>query len=747
MRLEQPHVVRLEARPANAEGTGAVSVRELVRSALRMRPDRIIVGEVRGGEALDMLQACNTGHDGSLSTVHANSPDDALARIETLALGADVLLPLPAIRRQLMSAIDAIVQVRRGPRRAARDRRGWRSSAWDAAPTTRALLDAPDERLVAVRGAGPARPAHRDRPRPGVARVHGRDRRRSSGCTLALFVRAAARRYAVADRLRSDRARTSSADAGVAARSRGARPRRRRDRGGARVARYRRGRGPTLVAGVVGLGFGGPQIAVGLVGLVVVGAPGRGAHDARAPSAAASRSRYRRRSSSWRRSCGRAAPSRPRSGRSRRGESALAPDMAAHRYAGTARRVGRSRHWPRGRQERGVAGVDASAGALAMCSTVGGRSADALDGLATSLRDRLGVAAEARALSSQARMSAFVVGGAPVVYIAWSAVVDPHALHVLTGTLFGRVCLVRGSGSGRRSARGGCAASCAAGVDRDRPARNGLGRDRDAAVRSRSPADSRPPTVRSASRRGADAVRTRRGARSRGLGRGSRSSRRSARSAACCAVPGDRAGERRVDDELARQVAVAVDLVGVGVAAGHTPYLAVAARRPLVAAARRIASSTRPCGRARSGQSFDDALREMGRRSPATRGLADTLRTSARLGSPAAPALVAARIRTARRLTAPRRSSGPDRSGPPLLPARGLHPARLCAPHRGAGGRRRHHPLTRPAFPAFVFARVACVRRPWEVVRVALISNALLLVACAAPIVRSRARAPPNTRS
>ena len=89
-------------------------MRDLVRSALRMRPDRIIVGEVRGGEALDMLQACNTGHDGSLSTVHANSPDDALARIETLALGADVPLPLPAIRRQLVSAIDAIVQVRRG---------------------------------------------------------------------------------------------------------------------------------------------------------------------------------------------------------------------------------------------------------------------------------------------------------------------------------------------------------------------------------------------------------------------------------------------------------------------------------------------------------------------------------------------------------------------------------------------------------------------------------------------------------
>ncbi len=112
--LRQPHVVRLEARRANAEGAGAVEVRDLVRAALRMRPDRLIVGEVRGGEALDMLQACNTGHDGSLSTVHANSPADALARLETLALFAGVALPLVAVRAQIASAIDAVVQVTRG---------------------------------------------------------------------------------------------------------------------------------------------------------------------------------------------------------------------------------------------------------------------------------------------------------------------------------------------------------------------------------------------------------------------------------------------------------------------------------------------------------------------------------------------------------------------------------------------------------------------------------------------------------
>jgi pilus assembly protein CpaF len=111
--LPQPHVVRLEARPANAEGVGAVPVRALVRTALRMRPDRLIVGEVRGGEAIDMLQALNTGHDGSLSTVHANGPLAALARLETLAMLGGVALPLSAIRAQVAAAIDAVVHVAR----------------------------------------------------------------------------------------------------------------------------------------------------------------------------------------------------------------------------------------------------------------------------------------------------------------------------------------------------------------------------------------------------------------------------------------------------------------------------------------------------------------------------------------------------------------------------------------------------------------------------------------------------------
>ena len=114
LRLQREHVVRLEARPANAEGAGAVSVRDLVRNALRMRPDRIIVGEVRGAEALDMLQAMNTGHEGSLSTCHANSPADALRRLETMVLTGSVALPLAAVREQLSSAVDLVVQVARG---------------------------------------------------------------------------------------------------------------------------------------------------------------------------------------------------------------------------------------------------------------------------------------------------------------------------------------------------------------------------------------------------------------------------------------------------------------------------------------------------------------------------------------------------------------------------------------------------------------------------------------------------------
>ena len=113
LKLPQEHVVILESRPANLEGKGAITIRDLVRNCLRMRPDRIVVGECRGGEALDMLQAMNTGHDGSLSTLHANTPRDALSRLETMVLMAGMDLPLRAIRDQVVSAVNVIVQIAR----------------------------------------------------------------------------------------------------------------------------------------------------------------------------------------------------------------------------------------------------------------------------------------------------------------------------------------------------------------------------------------------------------------------------------------------------------------------------------------------------------------------------------------------------------------------------------------------------------------------------------------------------------
>ncbi|HCE1574571.1 TPA: CpaF family protein [Vibrio parahaemolyticus] len=113
LQLQQPHIVRLETRQASVEGTGEITARDLVINALRMRPDRIIVGECRGGEAFEMLQAMNTGHDGSMSTLHANTPRDAIARVESMVMMATASLPLEAIRRTIVSAVDLIVQVRR----------------------------------------------------------------------------------------------------------------------------------------------------------------------------------------------------------------------------------------------------------------------------------------------------------------------------------------------------------------------------------------------------------------------------------------------------------------------------------------------------------------------------------------------------------------------------------------------------------------------------------------------------------
>jgi len=113
LRLRQPHVVRLESRPASVEGRGEVTIRDLLRNALRMRPDRIVIGEVRGAEALDLLTALNTGHEGALSTVHANSPEDALRRVETLSLMAGLGLPHEAVREQLARGVDLVVHMER----------------------------------------------------------------------------------------------------------------------------------------------------------------------------------------------------------------------------------------------------------------------------------------------------------------------------------------------------------------------------------------------------------------------------------------------------------------------------------------------------------------------------------------------------------------------------------------------------------------------------------------------------------
>jgi pilus assembly protein CpaF len=113
LQLKQAHVVRLETRPANIEGTGLINQRDLVINSLRMRPDRIVVGEVRGPEALDMLQAMNTGHDGSLTTIHANTPRDALSRIETMVAMAGLDMPQKSVRNQIASAIDVVIQLSR----------------------------------------------------------------------------------------------------------------------------------------------------------------------------------------------------------------------------------------------------------------------------------------------------------------------------------------------------------------------------------------------------------------------------------------------------------------------------------------------------------------------------------------------------------------------------------------------------------------------------------------------------------
>jgi len=264
-----------------------------------------------------------------------------------------------------------------------------------------------------------------------------------TGGGVAWWFARAARRYAVSDRLRSDRSRPARRlPVRVRARIERALDAAALDVGAERAVST--WAWSVTVAAVVGLGFGGPQTAFGLAVVVALGVPTGvlAMHERRARLIAAAVPETLERVASELRSGGTIATA---IGAIARDDGPLAPDLArvdarVHLGASVVQALGA---WS---AERAVPGVDASAGALAMCSSVGGRSADALDGLATSLRDRLGVAAETRALSSQARMSAIVVGGVPVAYLAWSAVVDPHGLRALTGTLFGRACLVLGLG-------------------------------------------------------------------------------------------------------------------------------------------------------------------------------------------------------------------------------------------------------------------------------------------------------------
>jgi tight adherence protein B len=261
------------------------------------------------------------------------------------------------------------------------------------------------------------------------------------GIGIASWFARAARRYAVSDRLRSDRARTV-VPVPVWLR---ARVERALDAAAIDVPTERAlstWAWSITVGAAVGFGFGGAQSATGGAVVAAVGVPMvvLALHERRARRIAAAVPETLERVASELRSGGTVAVA---IGAVAAGDGPLARDMVR---VDTRVRLGASLVQALGAwtAERAAPGVDATAGALAMCSSVGGRSADALDGLATSLRDRLGVAAEARALSSQAQMSALVVGGVPIAYIAWSAVVDPHGTQVLIGTPIGRGCLALG---------------------------------------------------------------------------------------------------------------------------------------------------------------------------------------------------------------------------------------------------------------------------------------------------------------
>ena len=345
--LGQPHVVRLEARPPNAEGAGAVPVRALVRAALRLRPDRLIVGEVRGEEAFDLLQALNTGHCGSLCTIHANGPADALARLESLVLLAGL-----GPSRRSHPGPDPLLDRRRRPRR-------------PAAPTATGR----SRRSPNWRARRPPHASTRRRARPGCPHAPGPP---SPSRRMLAHRRRACGPVTAASALE------------------------RRDR-----------RAPTARAALVAAL---PDVLERVAGGLRAGA--------------APLRRWPRRP---------AAPTCP---------SALAADLAL--VVQRAEEGGLAAALDRWAGERPLPAVAAVAAALEVAMGAGGPAAPALEGLAAGLRDRHDAAGEVAALSAQARLSAIVVGAAPLVSLALSLLVDPRVAPTLIGTAPGRACLLAG---------------------------------------------------------------------------------------------------------------------------------------------------------------------------------------------------------------------------------------------------------------------------------------------------------------
>ena len=397
LRLRQPHVVRLEARPPNVEGRGEVTIRRLVRNALRMRPDRIVVGEVRGGEALDMLAAMTTGHDGSLSTVHAGSPEEALRRLETLALMAGVGLPHAAIREQVADAIDLVVHQARLRRRRAPRGRGGRGRARRRRPgDARALrAGATAGRAGAPRSAtaAPSALARRDARRrcspdsPARSRSAARGRRwppssrRRRRARRRALARAAARR--AAGGARSDAARAPAAGAG-----------RRRRAAGRRLA------------------VAGPLVA--------------GAACAAARSARRRPRSSRARRERWRAELARGAPRRGARARGRAGRWPRGPRRAGG--GGRGRRARRRRapscaprpaRWRSARgprtcssacaHARGAPAWDTIVAAILLQRDAGGDLAGLLRSIAAGLEEAARVEADARSATAQARFTAWLV--------------------------------------------------------------------------------------------------------------------------------------------------------------------------------------------------------------------------------------------------------------------------------------------------------------------------------------------------